>query len=91
MPMRAGDYLGRRAYDADGRLLGWIQDLLVTGPPDEYPVVTHVLICRRRTRLFGYEREEINGPWVIEQLARWIQGPVRQLPLSDIQLSPEAK
>ena len=89
--MRAGDYLGRRAYDADGQLLGWIQDLLVAGPPDEYPVVTHVLVCRRRMRLFGYEREEINGPWIIERLARWIQGPVRELALSDIHLTNDPK
>ena len=50
-------------------------------------MVTHVLIARRRTRLFGYERDEIRGPWLIQRLATWIQGPVGQVPIDQIRLT----
>ena len=89
--MLVSDYLGRKAYDRDGHEIGRIEDLIVTAPPDDYPVITHVLICRRRTRLFGYERQEITGPWIIEKLARWIQGPVRELPLAEIRLTQDVR
>ena len=85
--MRASDILGRVAYDDDGAELGRIADLIVTGPPDDYPAITDVVITRRHSRLFGYERGEINGPWIIQKLARWIQGPALQLPYRDIHLT----
>jgi hypothetical protein len=85
--MRASDLLGRVAYDAEGNQLGWIADLVVMGAPDDLPNITDVIITRRRTRLFGYEREEISGPWIIERLATWLQGPAIQLPYSQLHLT----
>jgi sporulation protein YlmC with PRC-barrel domain len=62
-----GDLVGRSVADVDGKPLGRIADLVV----DERRRITAVIVVHGRWgRLLGYERDEMRGPWVLEQLAR---------------------
>ena len=47
-----------------------------------------ILSRRQRRRLLGYERPEIQGPWIIERLAALLQGPTTEVPIGDIRLGP---
>ena len=88
--MRASDLIGHPARTPDGTVLGRIADVLARPEPDGTFTVYAVLVSdRRRLRLFGYERPEITGPWVIARLARALQGPLQQIPLDDIALPDE--
>lgn len=88
--MRASDLIGQTATDSSGRALGRVADLICRPDPDGRPRVHSVLIVpRRRGRLFGYEREGIQGPWLIEQFARWLHRGAREIPWSEVQVRPE--
>ncbi|WP_030437332.1 PRC-barrel domain-containing protein [Actinoplanes subtropicus] len=64
---RASDLLGRTVADTGGEPLGRIADLVV----DDRNRITAVMVVRGRWgRLLGYERDEMRGPWLLEQLAR---------------------
>ena len=85
--MRASDLIGQIAHQPGGTALGRVADILVRVEPDGTHTVYAVLVGdRRRFRLFGYERPEITGPWPITQLARTLQGPLREIALEDIVL-----
>jgi hypothetical protein len=69
--VRAGDLLGRTAYDRAGNRLGTIADLVADGDLGSGLRVTHAVVARRPWgRLLGYEREQATGPWLIQKLAR---------------------
>ena len=86
--MLASDLLGARVRHPHGTDLGTVVDLQATIDSDGAIVLTHVLTSRRRhLRLFGYERPEIQGPWIIAKFARAVQGPLRRTPIEDIDLS----
>lgn len=85
--MLASDLIGSRAYARDGTPLGRILDIHGRAEPDGTIVVTSVVIGHRRhLRLFGYRRPEIRGPWIIAVLARAAQGPLRDVPITDLRL-----
>ncbi|MFF5172857.1 PRC-barrel domain-containing protein [Micromonospora sp. NPDC000089] len=90
--MRAGELIGRTAYDLQGRRLGTVVDVVVRGTlPDGRLRLTDVLVDRYRWsravgRLFGAERP--SGPWLIRVLARAVSREIRQLPADRVQLLP---
>lgn len=67
---RAGDLLGRRVHDAAGKPLGRVADLITEEGTNR--VVAAYVVKHRWGRLLGYERAEVRGPWIVEQLARLI-------------------
>ena len=69
--LRASALLGRRVRTADGRDLGRVADIETTRDADgRERVVALVVTAGRWGRLLGYERDESNGPWILEALAR---------------------
>ena len=87
--MRASDYLGRPVYDESGTELGRIADLLARADRSGTPRVYAALVTPgRRGRLFGYEREGIQGPWLVEQFSRWLHRGTREIPWPDVHLTP---
>ncbi|MGW4210906.1 PRC-barrel domain-containing protein [Lentzea sp. NPDC004789] len=83
--MLASDYLGRVVHDGSGRELGRVADLIAHVGQDGVPRVTGVLITPRwRGRLLGYERPGVQGPWLLERLARWLHRGTREIPWDEI-------
>ncbi len=83
--MLASDYLGQTVHDADGTPLGRVADLITRPDAEGRPRVVAVLVTPRwRGRLLGYERPGVQGPWVIEQLARWLHRGTREIPWEDV-------
>ncbi|MEU5791903.1 PRC-barrel domain containing protein [Micromonospora purpureochromogenes] len=91
--MRAGELLGRAAYDLHGRRLGRVVDVVVRGGfPDGRLRLTDVIVTRywwSRVvgRLIGAERHP-SGPWAIRVVARAGSRGSRQLPADQVQLLP---
>ncbi|WP_103349796.1 hypothetical protein [Amycolatopsis sp. CA-128772] len=87
--MRASDLLGATAYDLEGRQLGRIADLITGVGSDGVPVIRAVLVApNRRVRLLGYERDEMNRPWLIDRIARWVHRDLHEIPWNDVRLRP---
>ena len=85
--MRASDLIGRPARRPEGTVFGRIADVLADREPDGTWTVYAVLVSNsQRLRLFGYERPEITGPWIIARLASALQGPLDEIPIADIGL-----
>jgi sporulation protein YlmC with PRC-barrel domain len=86
--MRTSELLGRTAYDSDGQELGRIADLLAHRDADGVYYVHSVLVVpRRRGRLFGYERDGVQGPWLIERIAELLHRGAREIPWTEVRLS----
>ncbi|MGW5718651.1 PRC-barrel domain-containing protein [Amycolatopsis sp. NPDC003865] len=86
--MRASDLLGSTAYDAQGRRLGRIADLITEADGDGAPVIRAALIVpHRRVRLLGYERDEMSRPWVVDRIARWVHRDLREVPWTELTVS----
>ncbi|TDB70504.1 PRC-barrel domain containing protein [Micromonospora sp. KC723] len=91
--MRAGDLLGRAAYDLHGRRLGRVVDVVVRGSyPDGRLRLTDVIVTGHWWgnvvgRLIGAERHP-SGPWAIRLVARALSRSTRQLPADQVQLLP---
>jgi sporulation protein YlmC with PRC-barrel domain len=66
---RASDLLGATVYDAGGRSLGRIADLITddSNPP---AIVAAIVTRPPWGRLLGYERESATGPKLLELFAR---------------------
>jgi sporulation protein YlmC with PRC-barrel domain len=67
--MRASEIIGRRVHDDQGRYIGRVADLVTD---DDHRVVEAMVVRGPWGRLLGYERDEATGPWVLEQLARYV-------------------
>ncbi|MCM0678442.1 PRC-barrel domain containing protein, partial [Micromonospora phytophila] len=82
--MRAGELLGRTAYDRRGRRLGRVVDVVVRGPVPGGPLrLTDVIVTahwygRLAGRLIGPERHP-SGPWLIRAAARLLGRSTRQV------------
>ncbi|WP_431897222.1 PRC-barrel domain containing protein [Micromonospora haikouensis] len=91
--MRAGELLGRTAYDLHGRRLGRVVDVVVRGErPDGRLRLTDVVVAGRwyarvSGRLIGAERHP-SGPWLIRLVARALRGSSRQVPADAVRLVP---
>ncbi|WP_033262980.1 hypothetical protein [Amycolatopsis vancoresmycina] len=94
--MRAGELLGRRARDANGRDLGAIREIRAEAVPrsDGLPelVVRGVIVGRTRVRLFGYQRHDQRGPKALVALIRRLHRHSRYVEWADLDLSgPEVR
>lgn len=70
MPVeRVSDLLGVKAYDASGRYLGRVADL-ITDDGDRPSIVAAVVTRPPWGRLLGYERKSATGPKLLEMFAR---------------------
>ncbi|MFJ6197554.1 PRC-barrel domain containing protein [Micromonospora sp. NPDC092111] len=91
--MRAGELLGRTAYDLHGRRLGRVVDVVVRGDfPDGRLSLTDVVVTTRSWsrawgRLIGAERHPA-GPWAIRVASRALSRGTRQFPADQVQLRP---
>ncbi|MEU1756599.1 PRC-barrel domain containing protein [Micromonospora matsumotoense] len=91
--MRAGELLGRTAYDLHGRRLGRVVDVVVRGGfPDGRLRLTDVLVTahwwsRTWGRLIGAQRHP-SGPWLIRVTARFLSRDTHQFPADQVQLLP---
>ncbi|MEV0808505.1 PRC-barrel domain containing protein [Micromonospora sp. NPDC050200] len=91
--MRAGELLGRVAYDLHGRRLGRVVDVVVRGSFPDGPLrLTDVIVTRHWWsrlvgRLIGAERHP-SGPWPIRAVSRALSRGTRQLPADQVQLLP---
>ncbi|MFI7438224.1 PRC-barrel domain containing protein [Micromonospora haikouensis] len=91
--MRAGELLGRTAYDLHGRRLGRVVDVVVRGErPDGRLRLTDLVVAGRwyarvSGRLIGAERHP-SGPWLIRLVARALRGSSRQVPADAVRLVP---
>ncbi|MFD4191602.1 MULTISPECIES: PRC-barrel domain-containing protein [Amycolatopsis] len=83
--VRASDLLGRRVYDARGRPLGKVTDLITR--PDELGrerTVAVLVTPRRRGRLLGYERTSQRGPMLLAWLAKVLHRGTREVPWAEV-------
>ena len=89
--MRMSDLQGRPVYDGSGNEIGRIADVLMRldarGRPRAYAAL---VTPGRRGRLLGYEREGIQGPWLIERLAGWLHRGTTEIPWASVHLEPPA-
>ncbi|WP_112249219.1 PRC-barrel domain-containing protein [Kribbella monticola] len=93
--MRLSDLLGVRVVDARGNNVGTVADvrLVQDGPLQQSKqaalrVDGLIVVERRVTRLFGYERHV--GPALLRRIVHSRLGAVRYLPWQDIEhLSPD--
>ncbi|WP_353901491.1 PRC-barrel domain containing protein [Micromonospora harpali] len=91
--MRAGELLGRTAYDLHGRRLGRVVDVVVRGAVSDGRLrLTDVVVAGRwyarvTGRLIGAERHP-SGPWLIRLVARALRGSSRQVPADAVRLVP---
>jgi sporulation protein YlmC with PRC-barrel domain len=78
---RASDLLGRRVTGADGRDLGRVADLVVHGDA----IVAIVVTRGPWGRLLGYERDQVQGPGILEAVARRIlRRNSEEIPWADV-------
>ncbi|WFE43717.1 PRC-barrel domain-containing protein [Verrucosispora sp. WMMD1129] len=90
--MRAGELLGRTAYDHQGRRLGRVVDLVLRGPADGPLRLTDLVVTRHwygrlSGRLIGPQRHP-SGPWAIRALARLLGRSTWQVPMDRVRLDP---
>src|SRR5690349_4927854 len=87
-PLRASTLLGQTAYDADGNRLGRVSDLETARDGDGRERLVAVVVTHGPWgRLLGYEREEVDGPWLLEVAARQIlRRHTRRIPLDQAHL-----
>lgn len=91
--MRAGELLGRTAYDLHGRRLGRVVDVVVRGGwPPERLRITDVIVAahwwtRVTSRLIGPELHPA-GPWLLRTVARLIGRSTHQVPADAVRLRP---
>jgi hypothetical protein len=90
--VRAGELLGRTAYDLQGRRLGRVVDLVVRGAPGGPLRLTDLVVTRHwygrlSGRLIGPERHP-SGPWAIRAVARLLGRSTRQVPVHKVRLDP---
>jgi hypothetical protein len=87
-PIRASVLLGQAVYDHAGNRLGRVADLETVRDGDGRERLVAVLVSDGPWgRLLGYEREEVDGPWLLEVAARRIlRRHTRRVPLAEAHL-----
>jgi hypothetical protein len=88
---RVGALLGVPVHDGSGTLLGRVTDLETDRAADGRERIVAVLVTHRPWgRLLGYERDQLNGPWLLEWLAaRILRREMRRVPWPQARASLE--
>jgi hypothetical protein len=89
--MRLSELLGCPVYDTDGRPVGTVIDVrLAHGNPDPHRPpfqlnIDSLLVSSRRTgSLFGYDRRDQQGPWLVRVLIRRLHRGAFRLPWDQV-------
>lgn len=87
-PLRASVLLGQTGRDAAGNRLGRVADLETVRDGDGRERLVAVLVTDGPWgRLLGYERDEVEGPWLLQVAARRImRRHTRRVPLAEAHL-----
>jgi sporulation protein YlmC with PRC-barrel domain len=87
-PVRASVLMGQAVYDAAGKRLGRVTDLETARDGDGRERLVAVLVSDGPWgRLLGYERAEVQGPWLLVAAARRIMyRHIRRVPLAEAHL-----
>lgn len=87
--VRAGELLGREAYDPQGRRLGRIVDVVVDSTREGPLRVVAVIVARRwYGRLLGPLQEPTSGPWLVGVIARLLSRKSQRVSPDRIRLDP---
>lgn len=92
--MRAGELIGRTAYDRSGRHLGRVVDLVVEGDlaPGRLRLTGLVVTVRWYGRLLGAlvgpGTAPHVGPWPVRAVGRWLDQCGRVVPADQVRLDP---
>lgn len=87
--MRAGEVIGRTAYDRSGQRLGRVVDLVVVAGADGRLRLHELVVARRwYGRLVGSEPYPAAGPWPIPTLARALRLGSRHVAAEEVRLDP---
>jgi hypothetical protein len=88
--MRAAELLGRTAYDAAGRRLGRVVDVVVEpgGPHHRLRLCALVVTPHWYSRLVGSNADAAPGPWLIAAVARALRHATREVAVADVRLEP---
>jgi sporulation protein YlmC with PRC-barrel domain len=87
-PVRASALLRQTVYDGAGNRLGRVADLETVRDGEGRERLVAVLVSDGPWgRLLGYEREEVEGPWLLEVTARRIlRRHLRRIPWTEANL-----
>src|SRR5689334_22833628 len=93
--MRAAELLGAEVFGPDGRHLGEVLDIRLEqdGPmlgADLALQIRGFVVGRRRLAShLGYDRANVNGPWLVNAVVQWLSKDNRFLAWDDVaQLAP---
>ena len=83
--LRAGSLLKRRVHDRSGAYVGRVADLETARDADgRERVVALIVTPGPWGRLLGYDREHVDGPWLLEWLAKLVlRRQVRRVPWAE--------
>jgi hypothetical protein len=87
---RAGELLGRPAYDHAGRRLGRVIDIVAHagGPHGRLRLHGLVVAPHWYGRLVGVDGGTIRGPWLVAVMARLLRHGSRTVPVSAVRFDP---
>jgi hypothetical protein len=85
---RVGTWLNLTVHDQSGEPLGRIADVETERDEDGRERVVAVLVTVPPWgRLLGYEREQVDGPWLLEWFARTVlRRNMRRVPWEQVQM-----
>jgi hypothetical protein len=88
--MRSADLLGAEVFAPDGTHLGEVLDIRLEqdGPmlgADLALQIRGFVVGRRRLAShLGYDRANVNGPWLVNAVVQWLSKDNRFLPWADV-------
>jgi hypothetical protein len=87
--LRAGSLLGQPVHDPGGKLIGRVADLETeTDDRGRERIVAVLVTAGPWGRLLGYERDTVEGPWLLELFARHtLRRDMHRIPWDEAHLS----
>jgi hypothetical protein len=84
--MKASDLLLAEVRDRTGRRAGVVIDVRARVEADQSLVIDGLVVGRRRLRLFGYERREERGPFLLERIEALLYRHIRYASMSEVEI-----